>query len=627
MPTVPIYSIERNGNTGQVIAGSHCRGAFQLVANGGPDTTPPFCGGSYNGSGPLYFEYDGTATDAAPGDSGVASVTLQGGATSPLVITNLIYSDLGHASYVVTAALPCVGGTDFVVVTDHAGNQTSCQVTIDANPAVGADLSVIVSDDATSGNTTVGNDVTYTVTVTNNGPDTTPAANVTLVVTLPSSGLVSANWLNPDNSPTSGACTPNDPTPGQITCAMGLLNLTDSATVTIVVDPNVTVGNSTTATFTVTSDMCDPVAINNTTTDTTTVVASVLVPTALAIDDSAADNGGDINDNGNGVIEPGETFIVKPTWMNAGLANITFTGTGTDWTGPVDILVNLYDINDNAADYGTLNPGISGDCGLDCYQLTLNQPSGDRPAGHWDSFFTEHLSDGTAKTWTLHVGDSFTDEPESDNYYYFVETIFHNNVTAGCGTGSNGQLLFCPNSTVEREVMAAFVSRALLGGDPNVPGTDGSTYDCAIGPVGSTPDGGPYYSQFADVNPNTDPFCRHINYLYTHGITVGCDLVPNFCETALLTRGQMSAFVARAILGSDGAVPVSGAGYNCISAGTSNFTDVLPTDGFCRHINYLYDAGIVTGYGGGLFGPNDPVTRSQAAVFMTKGFDLKLYKP
>ena len=131
----------------------------------------------------------------------------------------------------------------------------------------------------------------------------------------------------------------------------------------------------------------------------------------------------------------------------------------------------------------------------------------------------------------------------------------------------------------------------------------------------------------ADVDPNTDPFCRHINYLYTNGITAGCDLTPDFCETSLLTRAQMSAFVARAILGSDAAVPVSGSGYNCVSGGSSNFTDVPPTDGFCRHINYLSTHGIVAGYGGGIFGPNDPITRGQGAVFMTKGFNLTLYGP
>ena len=45
---------------------------------------------------------------------------------------------------------------------------------------------------------------------------------------------------------------------------------------------------------------------------------------------------------------------------------------------------------------------------------------------------TETLGNGQAHTWTLHVGNSFSDVPTSSGQYRFVETIFHKGITNGC---------------------------------------------------------------------------------------------------------------------------------------------------------------------------------------------------
>ena len=58
-----------------------------------------------------------------------------------------------------------------------------------------------------------------------------------------------------------------------------------------------------------------------------------------------------------------------------------------------------------------------------------------------------------------------------------------------------------------------------------------------------------------------------------------------------MTRGQVAAFIARAMAGGGGNVPASGVAdgrpYSCVSGGVSLFGDVPPTDPFCKHVHYL----------------------------------------
>ena len=105
----------------------------------------------------------------------------------------------------------------------------------------------------------------------------------------------------------------------------------------------------------------------------------------------------------------------------------------------------------------------TGDCDSatgDCYLMTV---SGTRPATHWDATFVETLSlGGSPKTWTLHIGNSFTDvstDIVADPYYPFIETIFHKQVTAGCLSGTQ----FCPTNPTTRDQMAVFLLKASLG--------------------------------------------------------------------------------------------------------------------------------------------------------------------
>ena len=51
-------------------------------------------------------------------------------------------------------------------------------------------------------------------------------------------------------------------------------------------------------------------------------------------------------------------------------------------------------------------------------------------------------------------------------------------------------------------------------------------------------------------------------------------------------------------------------------AAPARFTDVKPGSWYEQAVNWAAQAGVASGYGGGCFGPGDPVTREQLAVFL-----------
>jgi hypothetical protein len=100
----------------------------------------------------------------------------------------------------------------------------------------------------------------------------------------------------------------------------------------------------------------------------------------------------------------------------------------------------------------------------------------------------------------------------------------------------------------------------------------------------------------------------YIEALVAAGITDGCD-VDRYCPDAVVTRGQMAAFLKRAK-----ALPPASGNF---------FTD---DDGsiFEADIQALAEAGITNGCNPPVldrFCPDDPVTRGQMAAFLVRAFD------
>jgi hypothetical protein len=215
--------------------------------------------------------------------------------------------------------------------------------------------------------------------------------------------------------------------------------------------------------------------------------------------------------------------------------------------------------------------------------------SGARPAPHWDAMFTEALSDGFTKTWTLHVGESFADAPTSLNFYPFIENIFHNGITGGCGAPG-----YCPGTSVNRGQMAVFLLKA----------KHGSLY---VPP--------PCTGIFPDVSCGS-PFAPWIEQLFHEGITGGCG-GGNYCPNNPVTRQQMAVFLLKSEHGSTYVPPT------CHGI----FGDVACPSTFADWIEQLFAESVTGGCGGGNYCPTNPNTRGQMAVFLVKTFGLQLYGP
>jgi DNA-binding beta-propeller fold protein YncE len=156
----------------------------------------------------------------------------------------------------------------------------------------------------------------------------------------------------------------------------------------------------------------------------------------------------------------------------------------------------------------------------------------------------------------------------SETFWDAIFWLQATGITTGCAS-----VLFCPNDFVTRGQMAAFLDRAL----DLPPG----------GPSGFVDDGG--------------TFRQNIWNLRAAGITTGC-APDRFCTDDFVTRGQMAAFLDRAL-----GLPVGG---------PSGFVDDGGT--FRQNIWNLRAAGITTGCAPDRFCTDDFVTRAQMAAFLER---------
>ena len=149
-----------------------------------------------------------------------------------------------------------------------------------------------------------------------------------------------------------------------------------------------------------------------------------------------------------------------------------------------------------------------------------------------------------------------------------ITWLYYAGITRGCNPVD-----FCPDAEVTRGQMAAFLVRAL---SLRAASTD----------------------YFGDDNGTT--FEHDINALAASGITKGCS-PTSFCPDAEVTRGQMAAFLVRAL-----SLPASSTDYFGDDNGTT----------FEHDINALAASGITKGCSPTSFCPDDPVTRGQMAAFL-----------
>jgi hypothetical protein len=201
------------------------------------------------------------------------------------------------------------------------------------------------------------------------------------------------------------------------------------------------------------------------------------------------------------------------------------------------------------------------------------------------------VSDGSLSdtaTVTINVTDvvepsttpTFDDVPTTHTFFADVEWLAAEGITRGCNPPAND--LFCPDASVTRGQMAAFLHRALGG------------VLTAGGPV-----------VFTDISGSV--FTSDIEWLGGVGVTRGCNPPDNdmYCPNAPVTRGQMAAFLVRAL------------GYTA-GAGSDRFVDDNGSV-FEADIERLAEAGVTLGCNppdNDMFCPNAPVTRGQMAAFL-----------
>jgi hypothetical protein len=181
----------------------------------------------------------------------------------------------------------------------------------------------------------------------------------------------------------------------------------------------------------------------------------------------------------------------------------------------------------------------------------------------------------------------FLDVPQWDIFHDFIESIFRAGITAGCGGGH-----YCRDDPVTRAQMAVFLLKAEHGAAYDPPDCAGAFTDVVCP------------SQFADW----------IEQLAAEGITAGCG-VDVYCPDEAVTRAQMAVFLLKTKEGS-AYTPPPAAGV---------FGDVPSSDMFAPWIEELASRQITAGCQASppLYCPDNPNTRGQMAVFITKTFGLQ----
>jgi len=130
----------------------------------------------------------------------------------------------------------------------------------------------------------------------------------------------------------------------------------------------------------------------------------------------------------------------------------------------------------------------------------------------------------------------FADVAATDAFCKHVHYLAVQNVTLGCGVAA-----YCPAQTVTRDAMASFIAKAIVApkggnGVPQTYGPDpgtGLSYSCAAGSPSV---------HFTDV-PASNPFCKHIHYLWAKGVVSGCTATA-YCPGQTVTRDAMAKFIA-----------------------------------------------------------------------------------
>jgi PKD repeat protein len=191
-------------------------------------------------------------------------------------------------------------------------------------------------------------------------------------------------------------------------------------------------------------------------------------------------------------------------------------------------------------------------------------------------------------TKTGYIVVTFADIPLDDWACDAILACVNAGIVSGYEDGS-----YHPEIAVTRDQMAVFISRAMAGGDENVPA-------------------GPGTATFDDVPAGYWAY-DYVEYCVANDVVQGYSPVT-YGPTDLVARDAMAVFISRAVAGGDAGVPDGPA--------EATFDDV-PTDYWSyKYIEYCAGEEIVQGYDPVTYGPTGLVTRDQMAVFIARAYGL-----
>lgn len=160
------------------------------------------------------------------------------------------------------------------------------------------------------------------------------------------------------------------------------------------------------------------------------------------------------------------------------------------------------------------NNGITAGCGTSSLIYCPNDPVKRSEM----AIFLERGIHGAGYSPPPASGTVFGDVPASHWAAAWIENLFADGITSGCGGG-----FYCPASTVTREQMAVFLLRSKHGSGYAPPPATGT--------------------MFLDV-PSSNIYSDWIEQLAAEGITSGCG-GGNYCPGDSVTRAQMAVFLVK----------------------------------------------------------------------------------
>ena len=172
------------------------------------------------------------------------------------------------------------------------------------------------------------------------------------------------------------------------------------------------------------------------------------------------------------------------------------------------------------------------------------------------------------------VSSPFSDVATTDAAFKFIYYAKQNDLMGGYPDGT-----FKPDQVAIRADLAVVVARAKAGGDAAVPAATTTS--------------------FTDV-PTTYWAYKYIEYVNSIQAMVGYP--PLFKPDDIADRASVAVAIARAVAGSDSAVPAGPA--------TPSYSDVPTNYWAYRHIEYLKTKNIMQGYDNGTFRPDQAISAS-----------------